>query len=414
MKMKKFLLRSITLLTIVVTLAGFAFFTNSVKAQEPYQLDMPMVSADPQLIVDYWTPERMAASMSLDELDTVDVGYDEPAVIEESESTVPTMVYPGWSGQGPQPAPDEVYEVLPGDPLYDRMAGAVEAQPQAWSVPPTNPLNGPYGPFSRRTHAGRYLTYPRSTIGKLFFTLNGSDYVCSGSVIHRNTVMTSGRCNSDGTGTFATNRIFCPSYNQGGINTDQGCWAVVNSKTSNSWHFSADLDYDYACLITSTTGTIHNTSIGNRTGWLGRVYNAPAIWMVDQFGYPVEAPFPGYHIIQVASPEWYEAHFTAGGQISKFTGNDMTGGSEGGPWIAGWAHGSAEYGDTDGSIWTDPSHHLLNGVNSYRRCRTDCRRPPTATAGIFWQEMSSPPFRATEDGDEADDIINVCFNNGGT
>ena len=53
----------------------------------------------------------------------------------------------------------------------------------------------------------------------------------------------------------------------------------------------------------------------------------------------------------------------------------------------------------------------LNGVNSHKRCRTHCGSPPTATAGVFWQEMSSPPFlRSTGNTDESEDVFVDCLN----
>jgi len=32
---------------------------------------------------------------------------------------------------------------------------------------------------------------------------------------------------------------------------------------------------------------------------------------------------------------------------------------------------------------------------------------------VFWQEMTSPPFRNTAATDESEDILQVCFNVGG-
>jgi hypothetical protein len=52
-------------------------------------------------------------------------------------------------------------------------------------------------------------------------------------------------------------------------------------------------------------------------------------------------------------------------------------------------------------------------VNSHKRCSVNCNNPPTTTTGVFWQEMTSPPFRNTAAGDESEDILQVCFNSGG-
>jgi len=283
---------------------------------------------------------------------------------------------------------------------------------------PSDPLNGPYAPFQRWTWFGRYLTYPTATIGKLFFSLNGSNFVCSATTINRSTVITAGHCNSDGAGTVATNRLFCPSYNKGGpsgsgaANTTAGCWSVIGSMTATPWHSGGDPDYDYACLITNTTGTVVSDKIGNFTGWLGRAWNLSSSQAEMAFGYPAAAPFLGYHIITVASSEWYTSNFTAGGQVSKFIGSDMTAGSSGGPWIIGWGHRNAEYADTDSSSVTDPGDFqfpLVNGVNSHQRCKVSCGTPPNAASGTYWQEISSPPFLDSAAGDEMKDVTDFCF-----
>ncbi len=319
---------------------------------------------------------------------------------------------PGWApGQGRQPEGDEAYEFA--DFTGDGVPSPLKAvgQPEHGTAP-SNPQTGPYGPFQRWTLIEPIKNYPKSTHGKLFFSLNGGNFVCSATVIHRNTLITAGHCNSDGDGTFATNRLFCPSWKDGA--SSRGCWTVVNSKTSAGWHNNGDPDYDYACLVTSPTGTVNNRPVGNAVGWLGRSWNWPAAQAVRTFGYPQAAPFSGGRLQTTASTEWYSFHFTGGGQISKIIGSDLTGGSSGGSWILGFQQGSQEFPDTDGRSATDPGRNWVNGVNSHKRCRTTCQSPPTATNGVFWQEMSSPPFRRTNAGDESEDIVSVCFDVGGT
>jgi hypothetical protein len=137
------------------------------------------------------------------------------------------------------------------------------------------------------------------------------------------------------------------------------------------------------------------------------------------FGYPSVSPFPGYHIIAAATSGWYQFHFLAGDQISYFIGNDMNGGASGGPWVLGLGHRSAEWPDTDGSDATDPfpnSLGLIWGVNSHRRCLVDCTSPPTATNGVFWQEMSTPQFlpSGAAAGGQSEDVFKLCLDNGGS
>jgi hypothetical protein len=396
-----------------VAFTGLSFFVCSVQAEAPNELspDTPfMEEQGAQEIQEYWTPDKMIDAKPVDSTVVVD-DFSQGAGVKEylPEEANPGYA-PGWApGSGPQPGADDNVEITPDHPLYPEATGL--EQPGHGSPPPSNPLNGPYGPFQRWTWFGSYLTYPTSVHGKLFFTMNGQDFVCSGTVIHRNTVLTTGHCNSDGNGAFATNRLFCPSYSTGGIRPI-GCWTVANSKTSSNWHFSGDPDYDYACLVTRKNSD--GDSIGDLTGWTGRGWNFPATQMEMTFGYPSEAPFPGDHIVTVAAPEWYEHHFRSGGQISKCIGNDSGLGLSGGAWILGMEHRSDGYPDTDAIAATDPGSQSVNGVTSHRRCLVNCVTPPTVNSGVFWQEWCSPPFRSTSASDESEDIIGVCLNNGGT
>lgn len=356
-------------------------------------------------IQEYWTPERMNAAEP----------REIPAVVT-TESASPATT-PALAG-----APGMVNGHPPGGGAYTPRVRAFErserqalATPQSWGSAPTNPQTGPYGPFQRWTMEGNYLSGFRGIHGKLFFTLGGGNYVCSATVIGRSTVATAGHCVSDGAGTWATSILFCPSYynGTGGVHPSRGCWPWVNATTTNAWFLGSDPDYDYACIVTAATGTVIANKIGNVTGWAGRAWNWPSEQPVITFGYPAAFPFPGNVIQQTASTEWYNWDATAGGQVSKVIGSDLTGGASGGGWFLGWRAPGAETVDTDGSSITDPpgtNGPAINGVNSHKRCVVNCNNPPSASAGVFWQEMTSPPFLSTvaADGD-SEEIFSVCL-----
>jgi len=398
----------------LVALSLVALTSWPMAAQNQAETDSPVIeqAAAAQTaaeVLAYWTAERMAGAIPM----AAPAVVDPNAGIPQAQGTLSDAggapgYAPGWDPASGVAAPG-------GDVAFSFPAAAASqqdpVQPQH-GTKPTNPRDGPYGPFQRNTHPRRYTSFPTSPVGKLFFTLPSGNYVCSASVIQRNTVVTAGHCNY-GNGQFATNRLFCPSYNNAGVNPERGCWSAVNSKTSAGWVGSGDPDYDYACLIMAPTGTVWNAPIGNVTGWFGRAWNFASRYVERDFGYPAAAPFSGRLIVDVASPEWYEHDFTAGGQVSKIMGNDMTGGSSGGPWVLGFNHASAEFADTDGSIETDPGGNWVNGINSHKRCVGNCQSPPTTTTGVFWQEMTSPPFRNTAAADETEDNFAVCFANGG-
>lgn len=389
---------------------ALATLGGALRAQQEGPVsDIGLSDRDAQAVLEYWTPERMASATP----------RPMPTALVEAGSVVVTSERqlsgdPGWvNGWQPGTGPYvERRQTFPQGALPLEM----NATPQAFATAPTNPLSGPYGPFQRWTMQGSYTPFPRSIHGKLFFTLNGGNFVCSGTVIGRSTVATAGHCVSDGTSTFATNLLFCPSYYQLGAFPGRGCWSWVTLTTSSPWHNAGDPDYDYACIVTATTGTQVANKIGNVTGWAGRAWNWDDVPEIT-FGYPAGAPFPGNIIQQTASVDWYDWDFTAGGPASKVIGSDLTGGSSGGGWFLSWRAPGAEVADTDGNTGTDPAGGIngpfINGVNSHKRCLVNCSSPPIATQGIYWQEMTSPRFRdsATDDAD-SEDIFAACLAHG--
>ncbi|MBW8830071.1 MAG: hypothetical protein JF606_11655 [Burkholderiales bacterium] len=361
---------------------------------------------------EYWTPERMGAARPRDAHIPVSPQSIGPATSVE-RSAVPAV--PGYvQGCPPNAAHcDTSPKTLSNDALISlSLQPAGDLLLPMHGAKPVNPLSGPYGPFQRWREAESIASYPKSTIGKLFFTLDGSNWVCSASVIGASTLITAGHCNSNGRGAFATNRLFCPSWNAG-PRPGRGCWAVISSAIATAWHNGGNPDSDYSCLITNPVGQVVANKVGNVTGTLGRAWNFPATQVEMTFGYPQAAPFNGATLQATASPEWYTHDFVPGGQVSKVIGSDLTGGASGGPWILGWTGGLPETADTDGSTATDPGGNWVNGVNSHKRCVGNCNSPPTSTSGVFWQEMTSPPFMNTSEVGESEDVIASCFANGG-
>jgi hypothetical protein len=358
-----------------------------------------------QAVMNYWTPERMESAQPKPIPGAV-IDPTRPTGTARSQAEVvgaPGLVAAHPPGQ--IPAVEQKLELKAGE-----YVGQTAPAPASYGAAPSEPRNGPYGPFQRWTMEGNYLTWPRSIHGKLFFSMGGSNFACSATVIGRSTVATAGHCVSDGAGTFGSNFLFCPSYYQGGVYPTRGCWSWSSATTSVGWHFSANPDHDYACIVTATAGTVVAGKIGNTTGTAGRAWNYTNVPEII-FGYPAQTPFSGNIIEMVATTDWYDYDFDgAGGQVSKIAGNDLTKGASGGGWFLGWRAPSAEVPDTDGSNATDPgtAGPFLNGVNSHKRCAVTCNYPPAVNNGVFWQELSSPPFRSTAAADESEDIFGVC------
>lgn len=375
-------------------------------------------------IARYWTPERMrnAIPSSFPKASLALIrGKDTPTAKEETVDAVPSFA-PGWAPDSgnPQPASEALLELVPQSAMHSGLSRAFTAKTTPLFTAPTTPTDYKnYAPFNRWTWDGDYRTFPVSTIGKLFFSQNGLNYVCSASVIHKSTLATAGHCvhaGGGGAAGWSTNIIFCPGYNADGPDPVYGCWAGRSLATSSQWLNSRNVDRDYGCIVTETTGTTQADSIGNVTGWLGRAVNLPSKQSIFAWGYPAGAPFSGNRIIAVVSTEWYQLNMnTSEAQLSKYIGSDMTGGASGGPWWINMVNHDAalEIADTDGSSITDPEQGLggaplLNGVNSHKRCAGNC------TSGLFKEEMGSPQFRNTAaDTGESEDVFTACFAKGG-
>jgi hypothetical protein len=140
------------------------------------------------------------------------------------------------------------------------------------------------------------------------------------------------------------------------------------------------IEADVACIVTRNFGDRINNHVGNVVGTLGRSWN----WGFDEpfisFGYPQGSPMNtrnGGLIVMATGPGWYTRNWGGtdfdGSPLadSVYMGNDMTGGSSGGPWVLGWEHRSEAYPDTDGSNLTDPfpggaTNARIVGNNSHK------------------------------------------------
>ena len=342
-------------------------------------------------VAKYWTPARMAAAKPYPE--KYSAGSDAMVAIPVAT----TAGYPGGvngvapaaTGAAAHPQPQTFPNALPA-------ASKVSAQdvtPEHASYPPPRDTFE-YGP--------RYRTYPASTVGKVFFSqdddANGTvtNFVCSGSAVYvgdkggtgvNRYVYTAGHCVNNGrngagaNGGWDTTFTICPSYDssQGGVNPNVGCWSAYTISTSAEWFSSMDFDRDWGGAAMNLGGNC-GCNIGNSIGMLGRAWN----WNDEHFwvfGYPQAAPYTGGKLIADTAEHAYTVNNGAGAD-SKYIGNEMTGGSSGGPWIK-------NFGYVDGNNWAD-------GLNSNKRC-TQAGCPP---GSVLTEEMGSPPFTTEAGGSE--------------
>ncbi|GHD02694.1 trypsin-like serine peptidase [Zhihengliuella salsuginis] len=186
---------------------------------------------------------------------------------------------------------------------------------------------------------------PVSHIGKVFFTLGGNNYVCSGNSImsgNSSTVSTAGHCLNEGPGAFATNFVFVPAYDDGAA--PYGQWAAEELHAPAAWVDNGDMAYDTGFAVVAP---LNGQSLNDAVGASGVQFNADRGLGYQAYGYPAANPFDGSDLFSCldgdAANDPYNPQFNSQGIDC-----NMTGGSSGGPWFIG--SGSSGY---------------QNSVNSY-------------------------------------------------
>jgi V8-like Glu-specific endopeptidase len=186
-------------------------------------------------------------------------------------------------------------------------------------------------PAPAREYPGPYTEYPASTHGKVFFTLNGSNFVCSGTALNstnRSVVWTAGHCLNEGPGAFATNFAFVPAYRDGA--RPFGTWTARTLMTTSAWANQGDFSYDVGAAVMNTTG---GSALTDVVGGRGIAFNYNRNQFYTSFGYPAAPPFNGQRIWICESP--LIANDTSASPPTMGIDCDMTGGSSGGGWIVG-------------------------------------------------------------------------------
>ncbi|NUS72809.1 MAG: hypothetical protein HOQ05_05315 [Corynebacteriales bacterium] len=189
-------------------------------------------------------------------------------------------------------------------------------------LPETKPRNAS-APGAHRWNSGGAIT---STVGKVFFTLNKIDYVCTATSINsanRDTLITAGHCVNSGPGAFATNWIFVPAYSPG--NEPYGRWTARTLYAPANWTERGELAHDYGYAVLNTNGGSH---IADVVGTQGVTFNPARGTHIHSFGYPELAPYKGDALYLCEGDAQQDTRGTGQGIPC-----DMTEGSSGGPWL---------------------------------------------------------------------------------
>ena len=132
---------------------------------------------------------------------------------------------------------------------------------------------------------------PVDHIGKVFFTLAGTNYVCSGNAViseNKSTVATAGHCLNEGPGAFATNFIFVPSYENGAA--PYGQWTAKALYAPTQWSSNGNMQYDTGFAVMNTLNGKYLSDVVNESGV---EFNAARGLTYKSYGYPAASPFNG-------------------------------------------------------------------------------------------------------------------------
>lgn len=191
----------------------------------------------------------------------------------------------------------------------------------------------------RWAHAGAVTR----TTGKVFLTLDGTDYVCSGTAIssaRQDVVLTAAHCVGNAIGQWASNWMFVPGYRDG--RQPYGAFTARKFYVSRQWSGDAQSAsaerYDVAFV---TVNSSNGRRLGQAVGGQPVAFGDAATRLAAKpgadtyvFGYPSKPPFSGEYTDYCAGA----AQRTSADAAADALGLDcgMTAGDSGGPWLAGF------------------------------------------------------------------------------
>ena len=248
---------------------------------------------------------------------------------EGGDSTgVDTWIVPQTQEGGDYWSAERMEAAIPGDVLVADEAASVSASTSASE--PGAPVSVPAQAASASVAPKAAQEQPVDTIGKVFFSLGGSDYVCSGnSVVSANesTVASAGPCVNEGPGAFATRWIFVPAYENG--TAPFGKWPASELAAPSQWTSGGDISFDTGF---ATVAPLNGQTLTDTVGASGVAFNQNRGLSYTAFGYPAAAPFDGESLQSCTGSATADPY---GQSTSQGISCGMTGGSSGGPWFIG-------------------------------------------------------------------------------
>jgi hypothetical protein len=233
---------------------------------------------------------------------------------------------------------------------------------------PDTRLGYPFPYASFNVPVNDYSSWPYDLNGKIFFTNNGVNYVCSGTSVasyhgtkEENEVWTAGHCVSNTSlkspGVWDSNAEFIPAYNGTAKNPAPfGIFVVSRMATVTTFFNNGDISEDEGAMEVDTNS--QGRTLGQAVGWDGFAWNYPSTEKFTAFGYPAAPPYTGNLMFEDFSSTGGSYSWPGGaGQPLIGIGNPMTGGSSGGAWSIGWSPTNPGYidGHNDYKFFSQPN-----------------------------------------------------------
>ena len=177
--------------------------------------------------------------------------------------------------------------------------------------------------------------------GKVFFTIDDANYVCSGTSVAAGAsvdlVWTAGHCVTDGPGHEASKFTFVPGYLDGAA--PHGKWGFTQVASTSQWSNNGNFEYDFGAVrVGPGEGAPPSGTLDQVATPRPMAFNYPVTTNSTRFksyGYPAAGKFNGQRMYVCDSAVRYRDASAMG------IGCDMTGGSSGGGWVtSGGAVGS--------------------------------------------------------------------------
>ena len=235
--------------------------------------------------------------------------------------------------------------------------------------------------------------YPYRAVGKLYFKIGSSNYVCSATLVKKGVLLTAAHCvfefGTDATTGFFTNFVFCPAHNSAKSPFGPyGCYPANKPRVLVPYYDGTDTcdedgvvcNNDIATLLVpqiKTKGPNKGKYVGTVYGIIPYSYNAYSFVnnylfedvpsaQITQLGYPA-AIDSGVQMQRTDSLSRL-VHFDddetdeVDGTFNIIMGTAMTGGSSGGPWIVNF--GTRPLVSSSASLGYD-SYIAIAGVASW-------------------------------------------------